>query len=320
MLSSIQGLFGKKDNVATPVTESDVSVRSPDDIDSLEKMIKVGPITFVLVHADWCGPCQGYKPIWKDLEKAPGRNTNMAMVHHDMVEKSPTLKNAKIPGYPSVLKVYSNGHIEEYKGEGNKKTNALPNIRDKPLMLNELKSATSIPKILNLNASTLRQPTPRKSTPNPVFIRSPVASMPSFVPSRTPVQQTPVYMPKRVSLFNKNPIRNLTIRRGNRRNSKPTNTLVYKQYPASELTRRDLTNNAIKVSNMTKPSTSERQSIGASVPPMKGGALYQALGQALMRAGPATILFAANQMLPNKRVRGSTMRRTRKSNTRRSKN
>ena len=308
MLSSIQSLFGKKNDVATPVTESEVSVRSPDDIGSLEKLIKGGPVTFVLVHADWCGPCQGYKPIWSDLEKSPGRKANMAMVHHDMVEKSPTLKNAKIPGYPSVLKVHSNGHIEEYKGEENKKTNALPNIRDKEIMLNELKAPTPNTKILNLN---IPQKVVTASESRPLNSRNSV-----------PLNSSPT---KRISLFNKMPIRNIikpSVRPTvvGKSNQRP---IVYKslekQYPASELTRRNLTNNALRVSNKLRPATRKIQSIGASVPPMKGG-LYRALSAALMRAGPASVLFLGSQMLPRKTVRGSTLRRTRKSNTRSRKN
>ena len=121
-----------KNNSKNP-SDGEVSVRSPEEIADLEKTVHIGPVTFILVHADWCGPCQMYKPIWKELEHVPGRKANMAMIHHDMVEHSPMLKKANIPGYPSVLKVYPNGKIEEYKG-----TNSMPNIRDKDAMIKEL--------------------------------------------------------------------------------------------------------------------------------------------------------------------------------------
>jgi len=133
MLSSIQGLFGKNSRPAK-AESANISVRSPDDLKDLEKLISVGPVTFILVHADWCGPCQMYKPTWAELENVPGRTANMAMVHHDMVDHSPLLKKAKIPGYPTVLKVFPNGTIEKYEGN----TNAVPNIRDKSTMTKEL--------------------------------------------------------------------------------------------------------------------------------------------------------------------------------------
>ena len=109
MFSAIKGIFGKNSN------NEHNSVRSPDDISAFNGLVKKGPVTFVLVHADWCGPCQGYKPLWKKLESTPGRIANMAMVHHDMVENIPFLKKANIPGFPSVLKVFPDGTIEKYK-------------------------------------------------------------------------------------------------------------------------------------------------------------------------------------------------------------
>jgi len=314
MLSSIQSLFGKKNNVATPVSESKVSVRSPDDIDSLEKMIKVGPVTFILVHADWCGPCQNYKPIWGELEKAPGRNANMAMVHHDMVENSPTLKKAKIPGYPSVLKVHSNGSIEEFKEES-KKTNAMPNIRDKIAMIKELTSPKNANSSSTLNLDKAVRVIPGSTRKLNIMNFTKLA--PGLVAS--PKVASP-YSAKVPNTLTYNKLNNpRTVVPPEMVSKRGLNKKTLRSYPASELTKRNLTNEAVKVTNKLKPSTDETLSIGASVPPMKGG-LYKALSHALMRAGPACGLFAASQMLPRKKVLGSTLRRTRKANIRRSKN
>jgi hypothetical protein len=67
----------------------------------------------------------------------------MGMIHHDMVEKSPLLKKAKIPGFPTVLKVLPNGHIETYKGEDSKTTNAVPKMRDVESMTKTILSSTA---------------------------------------------------------------------------------------------------------------------------------------------------------------------------------
>jgi thiol-disulfide isomerase/thioredoxin len=90
MFESLKGLFGSKNTGENSISvgkpqESDISVRSPEHVEDLEKLVKIGPVTFILVHADWCGPCQSYKPIWSELERSPGRTANMAMIHHDMV-------------------------------------------------------------------------------------------------------------------------------------------------------------------------------------------------------------------------------------------
>jgi thiol-disulfide isomerase/thioredoxin len=145
-------MFSQKDKKPAS-NETEISVRSPDQVEQLENLVLSGPVTFILVHADWCGPCQRYKPQWKELSDIPGLKTNVAMIHHDMVEKSAMLKNAKIPGYPSVLKVFPNGHIETYKDDDNKSTNAMPNIRDSEIMKKELMSIPVLNLGVNQNSS-----------------------------------------------------------------------------------------------------------------------------------------------------------------------
>jgi thiol-disulfide isomerase/thioredoxin len=120
-----------------------VNVRSEKQVPKLEELIAAGPITFVLVYADWCGHCHEYMPTWKEFENAPGRTANIAKVHHDMLENVPTIKNAKIQGYPSVIRVEPSGKITDYKvpGTPNKVTNAMPTMRDEQAMMRELKAA-----------------------------------------------------------------------------------------------------------------------------------------------------------------------------------
>jgi thiol-disulfide isomerase/thioredoxin len=116
-----------------------IDVRKESQIPALEAMIVAGPTTFILIHADWCGHCQHYKPTWNDFEKTPGRTANIASIHYDMMEKVPAIANAKIQGYPSVIKVEPNGNIEEYKVPGSQETtNALPEMRDVDTMKREM--------------------------------------------------------------------------------------------------------------------------------------------------------------------------------------
>ena len=119
-----------------------VDVRKESDVPAIEALIHSGPVTFVLVYADWCGHCHRYMPTWKRLENTPGRTANIAKVHHDMLENIPSIKSAKIQGYPSVIKVEKNGTIEEYNVPGSsEKTNALPEMRDVKRMEKEMISA-----------------------------------------------------------------------------------------------------------------------------------------------------------------------------------
>jgi len=319
MFESLKGLFGSKNtgvnsNSVGKPHESDISVRSPEHVDDLEKLVKIGPVTFILVHADWCGPCQSYKPIWSELERSPGRTANMAMIHHDMVEHSPLLKKAKIPGFPTVLKVYSNGKIEEYKTD-NQKTNSVPNIRDKETMLTELKS-TPVSKFLNTVSPKNKTPVSLSRTANNSVLKSRNISVTpqqlannSRAMQANPVNYTKVMPLKtgRSPSMNSRSVSPMMV-------AKPVTQPMQIGHPVSINTPRP-----IRISASPPPKQMQMAALPISpVPIMKGGALYTALTTALSRAGPAALLFGASQMLPAKKNTGSNMRLTRKAS--RSKN
>jgi thiol-disulfide isomerase/thioredoxin len=121
----------KKNNTPSPLLD----VRNEEQIPELRQLILNGPTIYVLIHADWCGHCHRYMPKFKEIAKTPGRVANMAAVHHDMVEKVPELKNAKITGYPSVVKVEPTGKVEDYKVPGTPETtNVVPQMNDPKVM------------------------------------------------------------------------------------------------------------------------------------------------------------------------------------------
>ena len=112
-----------------------VDLREESKAPEVSALINNGSVTLVLVYADWCGHCHKYLPTWKQLANTPGRKANMVSVHHDMLEKVPEIANAKLDGYPSVLKVEPSGKIEEYKVPGTPNTtNAMPHMRDMEVM------------------------------------------------------------------------------------------------------------------------------------------------------------------------------------------
>ena len=105
-----------------------VDVRSTKDIRGLEQIIKSGPITIVLIYADWCGHCTRFKEdVWSKLLNSSHR-ASLASIHHDQLEKT-ILKDAKIKGYPSVLVVGKDGKPAVFKGPAGEEepTNAMPN-------------------------------------------------------------------------------------------------------------------------------------------------------------------------------------------------
>ncbi len=132
-----------KGRFRTPTAaEKDVDIRSEGDAKRLEAMLKSGAPTFVLIYADWCGHCHRYLPMWSQFENTPGRTANMARVHYDMQDKIPAIKDAKIQGYPSVIKVLPDGRIQSYAADGGA-TNAIPFMRDEGEMHSELQGANN---------------------------------------------------------------------------------------------------------------------------------------------------------------------------------
>jgi thiol-disulfide isomerase/thioredoxin len=306
MLSMFGDMFKTK-----PIdgNQENVSVRSPDQIEQLENLIRTGPVTYVFVHADWCGHCQTYKPIWNELLGAPGRNAQMGMIHHDMVEKSPLLKQAKIPGYPTVLKVFPNGHIEKYKDSNNSMTNAVPNMRDVEIMKKEI---LEIPMV---NLADLSQAKAANSSAEP-FLKSMVLSNITKM-NKQNVVNTLLRKNNKKSL-KANMLKSLDNLLENNKQSNSNNLYSLVGKAASQKTKRNIANRtpSLKVSNASVAPKMNEISIGATkiVPPMKGGSLFTALTQAIQQAGPTAALLLASQALPlpPKKSRGSTMRRTRK--------
>jgi thiol-disulfide isomerase/thioredoxin len=95
-----------------------LDVRSPHDLDGILKRITKGPITVVLVYADWCGHCHTLKPHFEKASNSPERNAQVISVRDDMLDKYNSTVNSKInskapqlnvEGYPSVLLVGPDG-------------------------------------------------------------------------------------------------------------------------------------------------------------------------------------------------------------------
>ena len=124
----------------TTVGRLNPDVRSKKDIAAFEGLLGRGPLTIVLVYADWCGHCQTFKQnMWNEVSQMPEKTVNTASVHYDMVENT-SLKNAKIDGYPSLLLVGTDKKPATFKTEEGA-TNAMP----APESVEELKSMVNTP-------------------------------------------------------------------------------------------------------------------------------------------------------------------------------
>lgn len=143
---------------------------APVDVDSVKKVKEfeslIGPV-LVFVYADWCGHCQHYKPMWKELENDPNRSLNMASVRDDMFSKTSLTQRAKpVTSYPTVMLIDEKGNAVNFKG---------PNAPD----------SQSVPD--HNNMETMRAIVRNAGTPNGTQILSEDST---YVPQGETVEQT----------------------------------------------------------------------------------------------------------------------------------
>lgn len=92
-------------------------VRSKNQLHNVMKYIKQGPITVLVVVADWCGHCQNLKPHIEAAGKLPQRNVQLMTVRDDMLSGYNNAVNhfnrsaspIEADGYPSIMLVGQDG-------------------------------------------------------------------------------------------------------------------------------------------------------------------------------------------------------------------
>ena len=182
---------------------SPVDVRSKKDIAGFESLLEKGPLTIVLVYADWCGACSRYKENkWNNVLSMKNRTMNISSVREDMLGET-SLANAKVPHYPTLLLVGKDKKPAEFMMPNGEVTNALPpeakenvsQIVQTPVpelpepesmnaLVNEVVSTSPSPNTMNIPT---RMDTPMPMTMNAVSSRSangsPLASVNSAPPA-----------------------------------------------------------------------------------------------------------------------------------------
>ncbi len=145
-------------------------VDSVSKIPALEKMLKSGGLTIVLVYADWCGACSRFKQnVWGPSCKRSAVH-NRVGVRDDMVSKT-SLNNAKFDYLPSLLVVDEKGEMQEFETPEGKMTNAMPTP----------KSEQEMTRVMNVNLKPVanRTPTPYPSLQNTSYEGKTLVPVPS---------------------------------------------------------------------------------------------------------------------------------------------
>lgn len=135
LLFSNGGASKKKKSRKTKVVKgrlsAPVDVRSRESVPAFEKLLEKGPLTLVLVYADWCGACHRFKEnTWNNVTKMNDRTMNISSVREDMLPAT-SLADSKISHYPSLLLVGKDKRPAEFMSPEGEPTNALPNNESK---------------------------------------------------------------------------------------------------------------------------------------------------------------------------------------------
>jgi thiol-disulfide isomerase/thioredoxin len=131
-----------------------VDIREDSQLSELSKRIATGPLTLVLVYADWCGHCQRFKPMMDKLEACPQRSIQTARIRDDVFPKS-SLASAKIEGYPSLMLVNQSGEVTAFKKDSGEVTNAIPDHTNEQKMMTIVRSAGTAGGQAAMDASTV---------------------------------------------------------------------------------------------------------------------------------------------------------------------
>lgn len=111
---------------------------APSKIGHLERMLKNGKLTIVLIYADWCGACTRFKKsIWGPMSQKPAIHNRIA-IREDLVGKTP-LAGSKYTYLPTIMVVDERGQPQAVEGPQGR-TNAIPT----PRTLEEMKRIVNL--------------------------------------------------------------------------------------------------------------------------------------------------------------------------------
>lgn len=129
-----------------------LDVRHDKHLGAFKQRIQKGPLTIVLVYADWCGHCHTMMPHFDEAAKSTERSIQAVKINEQMlpavnnfVNKSvnKSAKPINVDGYPSIMLVDTAGN----------KVSDIPTKRDTNVMKSLMEKSGSIAKQAGLNSS-----------------------------------------------------------------------------------------------------------------------------------------------------------------------
>lgn len=130
-----------------------LDVRSPEKMDELVKRIRQGPLTLVLIYADWCGHCHELMPHWDRAANSSGRNIQAVKINDSVLSlaNETIRKNVNqsapeinVEGYPTIRMLNRNGETLT-DIEPTKDTKTLSRVMNESAKLAEQAGLTEVP-------------------------------------------------------------------------------------------------------------------------------------------------------------------------------
>jgi len=269
-----------------------LNVSSQGEMADFTKLIKKGPITIVMVFADWCGHCHRALPIFKSAAKNSGRSVQAVALNETMMNEANSAiqksvnQNAKsinVDAYPTTLIMDQQGNV-----------------------VTEVTTPTNEQEAVNLFKKT-----------GPIAVESGLATENVSPLVLSAMKNTsgvvPVNTVNRSGKMSMNAPINQVIEDDDYDLGSPTNMANYQpemdEYASPTTKNIDLGEYKLKGSPMRhhiSPPTNEGDIIQSPLPPnqkVRGGSLYQAMSQTAYQLAPAAILLATAAKVMKRKTR-----------------
>jgi len=328
-----RGRSRKRSSVAGKILPP-LDVRSASSLKELEKRIRAGPLTMILVYADWCGHCHHMMPHWDRAANTSGRSVQAVKVNETMLGRVNSTVNQSInrkaqpievEGYPSILLVDNQGNkvtdIEAVKDSvvlSKAMKESGPLAEEAGLMENEkTENVMNLSGVKDLSGAENRKNSIRSIEPSFPRNVQEVSEVPEEVPEvEEEVQEDIPVSPQQVA-------------------EEDTPSSLYATSPPTAKERKGiLVSNSLSmapanklrgggVNGLTHSDIRRAPSgggVSACAPPRSGGGLYGALSQsAYTLAAPAVLLGMAGYVMKSNRRSSKKGRKSRRSITRKGK-